>query len=77
VNLFTIIKELREEKARVDMIIERLEALAQMREIPAAKPKARRGRKNMSPEERSVVAERMRKYWQEQREKKKASAASA
>jgi hypothetical protein len=70
VDLYKAIRELVNEKKRIDRIIASLEAM-QKKGIVAAPGKAvakktvakRRGRKNMSPEERRQVSERMARYW--------------
>ena len=61
------LKELYEEKKRLDSVITRLEARLARR--PA---KGRRGRKSMSPAERREVSQRMRRYWEARRAEKKA-----
>jgi hypothetical protein len=63
-DLYKAIRELYEEKRRLDQVIASLEALQEVdgtSETPAA-PK-RRGRKSMSPEEKKEVSERMKGYW--------------
>jgi hypothetical protein len=73
VDLYKAIRELVEEKKRIDRIIASLEAmLARGRVGPHGKaatadPPKRRGRKSMSPEERREVSERMARYWAEKR----------
>jgi hypothetical protein len=62
------LRELHEEKRRLDIIIATLEA----RLSNGARPRNRRGRKSMSPQERLEVSKRMSKYW----EARRASAAS-
>ena len=61
------LKELYEEKKRLDSVITRLEARLARR--PA---KGRRGRKSMSPAERREVSQRMRRYWEARRAEKQA-----
>ncbi len=65
VNLSDTITHLRSELRRVQTAIETLESLAG---VPSGQSKSKRGRKNMSPEERLIVGERMRKYWASRRE---------
>ncbi len=60
-DLYGALRELYEEKKRLDHTISALEASLVKKSAPAAK---RRGRKTMSPEERLQVSERMRKYWE-------------
>lgn len=60
-DLNRIIGELLQERERVDKAIAALEA------VMAGAPQARRGRKNMSPEERRKVSERMKRYWAKRR----------
>jgi hypothetical protein len=67
-DLNKAVRELREEKRRVE------EAIASLEELIKASggirslnldglAKKRRGRKSMPPDERRVVSERMKKYW--------------
>ena len=75
-DLYKAIRELVEEKKRIDRIIASLEAmLAKGRVSPAGKillkePPKRRGRKSMSADERKQVSERMARYWAQKRAKK-------
>jgi hypothetical protein len=58
------LRELHEEKRRLDITIAALEA----RVGNGSRAKGRRrGRKSMSPEERLVVSRRMSKYWEARR----------
>lgn len=73
-DLYRAIRELEQEKKRLDGVIGSLEELlvaeAVGDEVPKLKPeRSRRGRKDMTPEERLVVAERMRRYWKARRAK--------
>ncbi len=62
-DLYKTIRDLYEEKKRLDDLIASLEGmLLSDRPGTASKPR-RRGRKAMSPEERQAVSDRMRKYW--------------
>jgi hypothetical protein len=73
VDLYKAIRELVEEKKRIDRIIASLEAMlkkgtttttaAAGRAAAKAVTAKRRGRKSMSPEERRLVSERMARYW--------------
>jgi hypothetical protein len=62
-DLSKTIAELYEEKTKLDRVIASLEQLGEDDPFPVAMAAPRRGRKFMSPEERLVVSERMRKYW--------------
>lgn len=69
-ELHDIVRELKEEKALLDEVIYSLEGLHSFDGGGSHRPyKAvgRRGRKTMSEEERKVVSERMRKYWEGRR----------
>ena len=63
------LRELYEEKRRLDAAIRTLEAHLTKRPV---RPPARRGRKSMSAEERRAVSERMRRYWENRRGEGKA-----
>ena len=77
-DLYKAIRELVEEKKRIDRIIASLEAMLARGNVgPQGKaatkdPPKRRGRKSMSPEERREVSERMARYWAEKRAEKSA-----
>jgi len=67
-DLYKAIRELREEKRRVDEAIASLEGLSKaagdIRYLNLDDlAKKRRGRRSMPPEERRDVSERMKKYW--------------
>jgi hypothetical protein len=66
-DLFKAIRELHEEKKRLDGMIASLEAIIgeQERKTPAVR---RRGRKSMSAEERMEVSKRMQAYWAKRRQ---------
>ena len=72
-DLYRAIRELEQEKKRLDGVISSLEAFiaagSEAVAAPAAKMPRRRGRKDMTPEERLAVSERMRKYWEARRAK--------
>jgi hypothetical protein len=83
VDLYKAIRELVEEKKRIDRIIASLEAmLAKGRTVTGGRsiipkgPPKRRGRKSMSAEERRQVSERMARYWAEKRAGKSATESS-
>ena len=69
-DFWEAVRQLHEEKRRLDEAIAILEALLRGEEI---KPAPRRGRKSMPPEERRAVAERMRRYWEQRRNQKGAA----
>lgn len=71
------LRELYSEKKILDSAISALET--RLKQGPAGRSPKRRGRKNMSAEERRAVSERMARYWQARREQRNAlkSAASA
>ena len=70
-DLYRTIRELYEEKRRLDQVIASLEALRDIDAIHESDgtPK-RRGRRSMSPEEKQEVSERMRQYWSDRRKQK-------
>lgn len=65
-DLQRAIRELYEEKERINGVIESLEQYLRLH--GAGVEKRKRGRKSMSAEERQEVSERMRKYWAARRE---------
>jgi hypothetical protein len=66
-DLIKAIHELQEHKRHLDQAIATLEALQNGN---AAKLPGRRGRKEMSEEERKIVSERMTRYWAARRKQK-------
>lgn len=72
-DLRTTIRELYEEKQRIEDAIASLEELLGAKGRPGAqapdehKRQERRGRKNMSAEERREVSSRMKRYWAKRR----------
>jgi hypothetical protein len=68
VDLYKTIRDLLEERKRLDSLIHRLETM-QRAEVEKARkePPKRRGRKQMSESERREVSERMRRYWADRR----------
>jgi hypothetical protein len=71
VDLAKAIRELCEEKKRLDAVIASLELmLAAESKLPPLRPRSgrKRGRKSMSREERLQVSERMKKYWASRRD---------
>jgi len=75
-DLQDVIRSLREERDRIDRAIAALEGFDSAAGAGAinAAPGRKRGRKSMTPEERRVVADRMRRYWQQKREQQPKSA---
>jgi len=65
-DLDRTIRDLLEERKRLDGLIARLE---RMKSVDAAKPAPkRRGRKEMSEDQRREVSERMKRYWEQRRQ---------
>lgn len=69
-DLYKAIRELVDEKKRIDRIIASLEAMLEKgttstveRSVTKGGSVSRRGRKSMSAEERREVSERMARYW--------------
>jgi hypothetical protein len=59
-DFWAALRELHEERKRLDTIIQTLESLVAGGEPPRMR---RRGRKNMPAHERKLVSERMKSYW--------------
>ena len=72
-DLVKAIQELSVQKKQLDAAIATLEGL--LGGVPAIVGK-KRGRKQMSPEERSLVSARMSKYWASRRKERAKSATS-
>ena len=69
-DVFKAIADLQEEKKRIDMVIEHLEALLRGGGTVSnyqGLTRSRRGRKNMGEEERAEVSARMKNYWAKRR----------
>ena len=64
------LRELYEEKRRLDAVIASLEANLNAQGAQSAK---RRGRKGMSPQERLKVSRRMTRYWENRRAQMRAT----
>jgi len=78
-DLRKTLNDLYAERAKLDRVIAFLEGLAEGTPRPATSV-SRRGRRFMSPQERQIVSERMRKYWSRRRtvkEQTKVATASA
>jgi hypothetical protein len=71
-DLDKVIRKLYEERAKLDAIIESLEQLKRSAVVvPREIVKKRRGRKSMNEEDRKEVSERMKRYWEARRKKRK------
>ena len=71
-DVIKTLRELYEEKRRLDVVIASLEANL---DAQSAKSARRRGRKGMSPQERRKVSMRMTLYWENRRAKMRAAEA--
>jgi len=68
-DLYKYLKELHEEKKRLDKVIHSLEEMADQKRSTPAENARRRGRKpGMTESEKLQISERMRKFWAERRE---------
>lgn len=67
-NINNAIRELYEEKRRLDRVIASLEEMQRNAAVPGAPlPEKRRGRKSMDLLARREVSERMKRYWEARR----------
>jgi hypothetical protein len=67
-NINKAIRELYEEKKRLDRVIASLEEMQRTAAVPGLPlPEKRRGRKSMDPQARQEVSERMKRYWDTRR----------
>jgi len=67
-NINKAIRELHEEKKRLDRVIASLEEMQQNAALQIAMaPEKKRGRKSMNHEARQEVSERMKRYWDARR----------
>jgi hypothetical protein len=73
-DVYKALRELHEEKSRLDSAIDALEA--RMKTISTKGSRTRRGRRSMSAEERDEVSRRMSRYWASRRNKNQMSAAA-
>jgi hypothetical protein len=71
-DLYKAIKDLYEQKKRLDLVIASLEELEKTAGSAAMEPPKRRGRPNMDAEARREVSERMKHYWAKRRREGKA-----
>lgn len=62
-DFYPAIRELHEEKKRLDRLIAALEAIENGENPEEMARASRRGRKAMSEDERKLVSERMKRYW--------------
>jgi hypothetical protein len=70
-DLYRIINELVQERARLERIIQSLEGMSpSTSKIPVRAPGKRRGRKSMDSVARKEVSERMKIYWAGRRKEK-------
>jgi hypothetical protein len=68
VNINKTIRELVEEKKRLDRVIGTLEEMQRMGPVEVATlAQKKRGRKSMDGQARQQVSERMKRYWQSRR----------
>jgi len=69
-DLYKIIRELVQERDRIDRIIDSLEDAANSGAHFSKPQKKRRGRKSMDEAARAEVSERMKRYWSRRRAEK-------
>jgi hypothetical protein len=69
-DLYRIIRELMQERERLQRIIESLEQVKPFGKLTARPENKRRGRKSMDHAARAEVSERMKRYWQQRRAEK-------
>jgi len=68
VNINKTIRELIEEKKRLDRVIGTLEEMQRTGRVEVVPPsQKRRGRKSMDDQARQQVSERMKRYWESRR----------
>jgi hypothetical protein len=71
-DLYRIIRELVQERDRLQRIIESLEQVKPFGKPPVRPEGKRRGRKSMDSAARAEVSERMKRYWKQRRGEKEA-----
>jgi hypothetical protein len=76
-DLHRIIRELLQERERVQRIIESLEDVKAPGKSSNRSEGKRRGRKSMDHAARAEVSERMKRYWEQRRAEKEQSAAGS
>lgn len=64
-DLYDVIRALREERQRLDRVIAHLESIE--RDAASVKEPKRRGRKSMDDRARQEVSNRMKRYWASRR----------
>ena len=64
-DFWAALRELHEERKRLDTLIQTLESLVSGEQLPRMR---RRGRKDMPVHERKLVSERMKNYWARRRQ---------
>ena len=69
-DVYELLRELSEEKGRLDRLIASLEKIEGTTYSKSIKSRSRRGRKFMDARERREVSERMTKYWAARRTKR-------
>lgn len=74
-DVYKALRELHEEKDRLDAAIEALEG--RVKTLASKGPRARRGRRSMSADERAEVSKRMSRYWASRRNKDEMACAAA
>jgi hypothetical protein len=67
VNINKTIRELIEEKKRLDRVIGTLEEMQRNGPVEVAAPPKKRGRKSMDEQARQEVSARMKRYWESRR----------
>jgi len=73
-DLYKSIRELYEQKKRLDVVIASLEELEK---TGSEEPPKRRGRKPMDAQARREVSERMRRYWARRRKEQQSPSPAA
>jgi len=66
-DLYKIIRELVQERDRLERLIQSLEEVNSTSRIVPRLPGKRRGRKSMDSSARAEVSQRMKKYWAQRR----------
>ena len=67
-DLNKIIRELRDERSKLDRILNSLEQLTSSASSADVIPSARFGRRPMAPEAREEISRRMKRYWASRRD---------
>jgi hypothetical protein len=73
-ELYRIIRELLQERDRLQRIIESLEEMKPAGQVKLRPVRKRRGRKSMDRAAREEVSERMKRYWAQRRAERNAHA---